>query len=371
MTDLLPFVSFEHSNRQIKAEILSAFEAFFDQRNYVLGPAVEQFEQEYAAFNQVKYSVGISNGLDALHIALRALGITEDDEVIVPSNTYIATALAVSYVGAVPVFVEPDKATYNITATGISAAITPKTKAVMPVHLYGQSCEMEAIMALAAKHSLFVIEDNAQAQGASYKGKLTGSWGNVNGTSFYPGKNLGALGDAGAVTTNDAQLAKKAATLRNYGSQKKYHNEEIGYNMRLDECQAAFLSVKLKYLSEWTAQRQQIAAWYDEALHGVSGLILPVTAAQATHVYHLYVVRTPHRDELLKYLLNQNIQCLIHYPIPPHLQQAYSGLGFTKGSFPVAEELAATCLSLPLWPGMQQKQVARVAAAVKEFLSNR
>jgi dTDP-4-amino-4,6-dideoxygalactose transaminase len=365
---MLPFVSFEHSNQQIRAEILEAFESFFDQRNYILGPTVERFEQEYAAFNEVSACVGTSNGLDALHIALRAVGVTEGDEVIVPSNTYIATALAVSYTGATPVFAEPDLQTYNITAASIEAAITGKTKAIMPVHLYGQCCEMEAIMALAEKHSLYVIEDNAQAQGATYKGKPTGSWGHINGTSFYPGKNLGALGDAGAVTTNDDKLAKQAAALRNYGSQQKYHNEVIGFNMRLDECQAAFLSVKLKYLPEWTQQRQQIAAWYNEALKDIAGLTLPVTAPGATHVYHLYVVRLKERDALQKHLANEEINSLIHYPIPPHLQGAYAGLGFAKGSFPVAEEIADTCLSLPLYPGMQQTDVQLVARSISAFI---
>ncbi len=253
----IPFLSFEPANKKIKEDILSSFENFFDNAWYVLGEQVKNFEKEYASFNQVKKSVGVSNGLDALHIALKALNIGKDDEVIVPSNTYIATALAVSYVGATPVFVEPDIATYNIDPKKIEAAITPKTKAIMPVHLYGQACEMEAIMAIAKQHQLFVVEDNAQSQGASYKGKLTGSWGNINGTSFYPGKNLGALGDAGAVTTDDDELAQQAITLRNYGSQKKYYNDVIGFNMRLDECQAGFLSVKLKYLKEWTAQRQR------------------------------------------------------------------------------------------------------------------
>ncbi len=365
---MLPFVSFEYVNQQIKEEILTAFEAFYDRRNYILGPAVEQFEQEYAAFNETSRCIGISNGLDALHIALRTLDIKAGDEVIVPSNTYIATALAVSYTGATPVFVEPDIHTYNIKADAIEAAITSKTKAVMPVNLYGQACELEDIMALAKKHHLYVIEDNAQAQGAAYKGKLTGSWGDINGTSFYPGKNLGALGDAGAITTNNVHLADKACVLRNYGSQQKYRNELIGYNMRLDECQAAFLSVKLKYLKKWTAQRQQIAAWYDEALQGTEGLTLPVTAAGATHVYHLYVVRVKERDALQKHLADSEISSLIHYPIPPHLQQAYAGLGFGKGSFPVAEEIADTCLSLPLWPGMQQNHTEQVADAIKAFL---
>jgi dTDP-4-amino-4,6-dideoxygalactose transaminase len=296
-----------------------------------------------------------------------ALGIGKGDEVIVPSNTYIATALAVSFVGATPIFVEPNIETYNIDPNRIEAAINSKTKAIMPVHLYGQACEMDAIKTIADKHQLFIIEDNAQSQGASYNNILTGAWGNINGTSFYPGKNLGALGDAGAITTNDKELANKAMVLRNYGSQKKYYNEVIGHNMRLDECQATFLSVKLRYLDIWTKQRLQIAAWYDEALKSVEQIILPKTAIQATHVYHLYVIRTQKRDELLRYLNDAGIGTLIHYPIPPHLQQAYTHLGYKKGDFPLAEEIANTVLSLPMWPGMSIDEVDYVARTLKAF----
>src|SRR5690606_27812736 len=256
----IPFFSFRETNRSIKPDILSAFEKFFDSSWYVLGESVKQFEMEYAKFNQVEHCVGVSNGLDALHLALLALGIGEGDEVIVPSNTYIATVLAVSYTGAKPVLVEPRKTTYNIDPEKIEAAITGRTKAIMPVHLYGQCCEMDAIMEIAKKRNLFVIEDNAQSQASSYNGRLAGSFGHVNGTSFYPGKNLGALGDAGAVTTNDAELASRVSVLRNYGSQKKYYNEVIGHNMRLDELQAAMLLVKLKYLEGWTKERRQIAS---------------------------------------------------------------------------------------------------------------
>lgn len=363
----IPFLSFEYSNNQIKKEILSSFENFFDSSWYVLGNQVKNFEQEYALFNNVKHCVGVSNGLDALHIALKALDIGESDEVIVPSNTYIATALAVSYVGAKPVFVEPDIKTYNIDPSKIEAAITSNTKAIIPVHLYGQACEMDSIMTIAKKHNLFVVEDNAQAHGASYNGKFTGSWGNINGTSFYPGKNLGAFGDAGAVTTNNAELAQKANTLRNYGSPKKYYNEMIGFNMRLDECQAGFLSVKLKYLKEWTAQRQEIAGWYNEALKNIDGLTLPVASENATHVYHLYVIRIKHRDALQNYLSKNDIGTLIHYPIPPHLQKVYEHLGFKKGDFPVAEEIADTCLSLPIWPGITKGDINLVADSIKSF----
>jgi dTDP-4-amino-4,6-dideoxygalactose transaminase len=363
----IPFVSFELINKQIKAEILASFEQFFDNAWYVLGEQVKKFEQEYAAFNEVKYCVGVSNGLDALHIALITLGVGKGDEVIVPSNTYIATVLAVSYVGATPVFVEPDIKTYNIDPARIEAAITSKTKAVMPVHLYGQSCEMEAIMVIAQKHHLYVVEDNAQAHGAAYNNKLTGSWGNINGTSFYPGKNLGAFGEAGAITTNDEELAQKAMTLRNYGSQKKYYNDVIGFNMRLDECQAGFLSVKLKYLKEWTKQRKEIAGWYSEALKGIEDLILPSVIENATHVYHIYIVRTKQRDQLQKYLADNGIGTFIHYPIPPHLQKAYQFLGFKKGNFPIAEDIANTCLSLPIWPGMSQSEVNYIAEKITKF----
>lgn len=365
----VPFLSFEGMNSRIRPEIMTAFEQFFDKSWYVMGEKLTTFEQEYAAFNKVDHAVGISNGLDALHIALKVCGVGEGDEVIVPSNTYIATLLAVSYVGGTPVLVEPDSETYNIDPAAIRKAITPKTKAIMPVHLYGQACSMDEIMAIAAECNLQVIEDNAQAHGAAFNGRLTGSFGHINGTSFYPGKNLGALGDGGAITTNDAALAEKAAMLRNYGSRKKYYNEEIGFNMRLDECQAAFLSVKLQYLNEWTAQRRAIADQYNAALAGTSELILPKVADGATHVYHLYVVRTERREALQQYLSERGIGTLIHYPVPPHLQQAYASLGFKKGAFPIAEALADTCLSLPLWPGMSAEQVQYTADTIKAFHS--
>ncbi|PZF72040.1 DegT/DnrJ/EryC1/StrS family aminotransferase [Taibaiella soli] len=366
----IPFLSFSPANDLIKTEMLAAFESFFDSNWYILGERVKTFEREYAAFNQVTNCVGVSNGLDALHIALKTLGLGPGDEVIVPSNTYIATVLAVSYVGATPIFVEPDINTYNINPANIEAAISPRTKAIMPVHLYGQTCEMDAIMAIAEKHGLYVIEDNAQSQGSTFKGKLTGSWGHINGTSFYPGKNLGALGDAGAVTTNDSELAKKATILRNYGSEKKYYNEVIGHNMRLDECQAAFLSVKLPHLNSWTRQRREIAEWYNQALQGIDDLILPAVHADATHVYHLYMIRTTRRNELQQYLSEQGIGTLIHYPIPPHMQEAYQSLGYKKGDFPIAEQIAETCLSLPMWPGMTEEMVKYVSQVIKKHHHN-
>ena len=363
----VPFLSFEPQHAPLRDAMTAAFTRVYDSHWYVLGEEVKHFEQEYAAFNQVAHVVGVANGLDALVLALRVLEIGPGDEVIVPSNTYIATWLAVTQVGATPVPVEPDPATSNLDPARIAAALTPRTRAIMPVHLYGQACRMTEIMALAARHNLYVVEDNAQAQGAAFAGGLTGSFGHVNGTSFYPGKNLGALGDAGAITTNDADLAQKVRVLRNYGSQQKYYNEVVGDNSRLDELQAALLRVKLPELPEWTRQRQQVAAWYNQHLTGIAGLRLPAEADGATHVYHLYVVHSPHRAALQHHLKAQGIGTLIHYPVPPHLQQAYQPMNLPMGRFPIAEELAATCQSLPMWPGMTEAHVAAVAVAIRRF----
>ncbi|QIL77234.1 DegT/DnrJ/EryC1/StrS family aminotransferase [Hymenobacter sp. HDW8] len=363
----IPFLSFSPQHDPIREEILAAIAGVYDKQWYVLGDQVKAFEAAYATFNEVKHCIGVANGLDALHLALLALNVGPGDEVLVPSNTYIATWLAVSFVGATPVPVEPNPFTYNIDPNRLEAAITPKTKGIMPVHLYGQACEMNSIMEVAQHHGLWVVEDNAQAQGAAWQGQMTSSFGNVNGTSFYPGKNLGALGDAGAVTTNDEMLGGKIRTLRNYGSQKKYYNEVIGYNSRLDELQAAVLNVKLPYLHTWTHQRCTVAALYNQHLAGLGDLILPVTAVGASHVYHLYVVRTAHRDALQHYLQEHGIGTLIHYPVPPHRQQAYSHLNMQEGACPIAEELAQTSLSLPIWPGMQEPEVKVVAEGIRGF----
>jgi dTDP-4-amino-4,6-dideoxygalactose transaminase len=365
----IPFLSFAPMHASIKTEMMNAFEKVYDSYWYVNGESVTNFEKEYANFNQVENAIGVSNGLDALFLSLKTVGVKTGDEVIVPSNTYIATVLAVSYIGATPIFVEPNIDTYNINPKNIEVAITSKTKAIMPVHLYGQCCEMEEIMAIAKKHNLFVIEDNAQSQGSTFNNKLAGTWGHVNGTSFYPGKNLGAIGDAGAVTTNNANYATQIKSLRNYGSSKKYYNEVIGHNMRLDELQAALLSVKLQHLPSWTLQRQQIASWYNEALKDVAEIILPKVHESATHVYHLYIIRTNKRDELQQYLTHQGIGTMIHYPMPPHLQEAYTFLGYKKGNFPISEELANTMLSIPLWPGMNKVDVKNVSLAIKSFFN--
>ena len=364
---IIPFLNLTSLHQQVKQEIQIAFEKVYDSNWYILGDQLSSFEQFYCEFNQVKYTIGVSNGLDALYLALKIAGVQRGDEVIVPSNTYIATWLAVSYLDAIPVPVEPNIETYNLDSAKIEAAISAKTKAIMPVHLYGQACEMDRIKALANKYHLKVIEDNAQAQGASFNGKITGSFGDINATSFYPGKNLGALGDAGAITTDSEEYALRARRLRNYGSEKKYYNEEIGHNMRLDELQAAFLTVKLKRLKEWTASRQQVAKWYNQYLKQIGDLVLPVVADHATHVYHLYVIRTNQRNALQQYLQGKGIGTLIHYPVPPHLQKAYQHMGYESGSFPIAEVLADTMLSLPLWVGMEEQHVAYIAKSINDF----
>ncbi|KAA9327378.1 DegT/DnrJ/EryC1/StrS family aminotransferase [Adhaeribacter soli] len=363
----IPFFSFKAQNRQVKQQVMQAMEEVFDSEWYVLGKAVKDFEAAYATFNQTKFCIGVSNGLDALHIALKTLEIGPGDEVIVPSNTYIATWLAVSYTGAKIVPVEPNPETYNLDPAKLEAAITPQTKAIIPVHLYGQACEMDAIMALARKHNLFVVEDNAQAQGATFQGKLTGSFGDINATSFYPSKNLGALGDAGALTTDYALLAEKAQVLRNYGSREKYYNEVIGFNSRLDELQAAILKVKLPLLENWNAERIRISELYRYFLKDIEEIILPKTAEGASHVYHQFVIRTSYRNDLKTHLAKNGVDTLIHYPVPPHLQEAYKYLGFKKGDFPVAEELANTSLSLPIYPGLREEQVAFIGKLISGY----
>lgn len=363
---MIPFVAFP-SQDSYRDELVDAFARVVDSKWYVLGPELAAFEQEYARTTSAEHCVGVASGLDALIIALRVLGIGAGDEVLVPSNTYIATWLAVSAVGATPVPVEPNADTMNLDAARIDAAVTARTTAVMPVHLYGQPCDMTAVRGAADRHGLAIVEDNAQAQLATWEGRFTGTFGAVNGTSFYPTKNLGALGDAGAVTTDDPALAEQAAIYRNYGSPRKYVNELRGMNSRLDEVQAALLRVKLARLAADTQARRDIAASYSHLLEGCPNLTTPRTATGAEHVYHLYVVRTEQRDELQQHLTDNGVQTLIHYPIPPHLQQAYSDLGYGPGDFPIAERLARECLSLPLYPGLDAADVQRVAALIRSF----
>lgn len=361
----VPFFSFTHMNNALGNAPQQAFERFWAKEWYIMGEELTAFESEYANWNQTRHSIGVANGLDALFLSLKALGIGPGDEVIVPSNTYIASWLAVSYVGARPVPVEPDPHTCNIDPRRIEAAITPATKAIMPVHLYGLACDMPAIMMMAARHGLWVVEDNAQGHGAIIGDKKTGAWGHVNGTSFYPTKNLGAVGDAGAVTTHDDALAERVRLLRNYGSGKKYHNTLPGYNSRLDELQAAILRLKLPLLDGWTKERQRLAALYHQLLSGVEGLQLPPENDGGNHVYHLYVMRCENRDALASRLADQGIGTMIHYPIPPHLQPAYADLGYQRGDFPIAESMADTCLSLPLFPGLTDEQVETVVSVIR------
>jgi dTDP-4-amino-4,6-dideoxygalactose transaminase len=364
---IIPFFSSQAMHAAVRAEALAAMTRVYDSNWYVLGEEVAQFEQEYSQFSGVAHTVGVGNGLEALTLALRALGIGPGDEVLVPSNTYIATWLAVTHTGATPVPVEPDPATSNLDPARLAAALSPRTRAILPVHLYGQPCRMPEILAFATKNGLAVVEDNAQAQGATFGGQLTGSFGEANATSFYPTKNLGALGDAGAITTHDAALAEHLRRLRSYGAIQKNHHELPGYNSRLDELQAAVLRVKLRHLPIWTQQRQQLAAWYDTYLSGTPGLRLPAVAPGAAPVWHLYVVHTARREALRQHLAAQGIETLVHYPVPPHLQPAYAQLGWPAGSLPIAEGLAATCLSLPLWPGMTEAMVETVAQEMKAF----
>ena len=361
------FNDFKKTYAELNSELNDALRRVLASGWYILGKEVEAFETKYASFNQTTFCVGVGNGLDALHIALKSLGVKKGDEVILASNSYIATVLAVSYLDAIPVFVEPCIDTYNINPKLISEKISARTKVILPVHLYGQACEMDDILSIAKEKEIYVVEDNAQAHGATSAGKLTGSFGEINATSFYPTKNLGALGDGGALTTNDPGLAEFARTMRNYGSIKKYYNEMIGLNSRLDEMQAAILSVKLEKLSAWNKRRAEIAQKYYDGLRDINELILPVVANTSTSVWHLFVIRSNKRDELAMYLKNNGIATSIHYPVPPHLQKAYVHLNLKKGRFPIAEMLAETMLSLPIYPEMTNNQIDYVIDTIRNF----
>ncbi len=354
------------ATRELREEIDSAIARVLDSGYYLLGKELEAFEREFAEYAGAKHCIGVGNGLEALILSLKALGVRAGDEVIVPSNTYIATWLAVSYVGARPVPVEPDERTYNIDPEKIEQAITKHTKGILPVHLYGQPADIGRIKEIAAKHDLWILEDAAQAHGARYKGKRTGGLGNIAGWSFYPGKNLGALGDGGAVTTNSDDLADRVRVLRNYGSRIKYLNEVKGVNSRLDEIQAAILRVKLRRLDNWNARRRAIAAQYHEGLKH-SGLVLPYVPEWAEPVHHLFVVRSNRRDALRQHLEKSGIGALIHYPIPPHLQNAYKDMAMRPGSLPISERIHEEVLSLPIGPHLSESQAAAVIRAIEEF----
>ncbi len=364
----IPLVDLYRGHQQLQPELLAAFQRVLASSSFILGQEVESFEQEFAAFCQTKYSIGVASGTDALFLALQALGISQGDEVILPANTFIATALAVSRCGATPILIDCDPLDYTIDVQKIEPAISNKTKAIIPVHLYGHPAEMNTILAIAKKHRLLVVEDACQAHGALYQGEKVGSFGDGGCFSFYPAKNLGALGDGGAVTTNNQQLYEKIRLLREYGQSKKYHHEIMGYNSRLDALQAALLKVKLKHLEENNQRRRKHAAVYTALLKDLPEIELPQQREGSEQVYHLYVIRTKRRDELRDYLQTRGIQTGIHYPLPIHLQQAYQDLGYPEGSFPCTERNSKEILSLPLFPELTEEEIKAVGEEIKNFL---
>lgn len=365
----IPFLDLKAINVLQQEEIEQAMRRVLLSGWYVLGKEVDAFERAYAAYCGTRHAIGVANGLDAIFLVLKAWGVGPGDEVIVPSNTYIATWLAVSHCGATPVPVEPVEGTYNLDPARVEAAITARTRAIVPVHLYGQCVDMDPLMEIARRRGLKVVEDGAQAHGALYRGRRAGALGHAAAFSFYPGKNLGALGDGGAITTDDDALAQQLRTLRNYGSQKKYHNEVIGFNSRLDELQAAILSAKLPALDCQNAHRAAIAAVYDELLAGIPGLVLPVVQAGTAPVWHLYVVRHVQRDALAKTLAEAGIGTLVHYPIAPHRQPAFAGMGLGDGAFPIAEAIHREVLSLPMGPTLTPEDATEVAHALRRALA--
>lgn len=367
----VPFLHLSATHAEIADDLREAFNRVLQSSWYIQGKELKEFEQAFSAYLGVTHAIGTSNGLDALTLALKALGVGEGDEVIVPSHTYIATVLAITRAGARPVFVDSDPFTYLLPSDAIEGFISNQTKVILPVHLYGQVADMQGILDVAKRYEVLVVEDFAQAHGASFNGQKAGTFGVVNASSFYPTKNLGALGDAGICTTDCPDLAKKIRALQNYGSIEKFHHEVQGYNMRLDELQAAFLSIKLLFLDQWNTERRSIAEIYIRELQGVGDLSLPFSHPSARHVYHLFVIQTAFRDELRTFLASMRIETMIHYPTPVHLQPAYKDLGYAKGSLPVAEKLSQSILSLPIWPGMKQEEVEYVCDGVKLFFKKR
>lgn len=365
----VPFLDLRAAYQELQTEIDAAISGVLEGGWYVLGSEVAAFEAEYADYCDATHCIGLGNGLDALHLSLRALGVGPGDEVIVPSNTFIATWLAVSQCGATPVPVEPSEATYNIDPEMIERAITPSTKAILPVHLYGQPADIDSILPIARHNGLFVVEDGAQAHGARYKGRRIGAHSDAVTWSFYPGKNLGALGDGGAVTTDNPELANRIVALRNYGSHRKYVHEVRGYNSRLDELQAAVLRVKLRYLDDWNSRRTSIAQHYIQSLSKI-GSVLPQVPEWADPVWHLFVLRYSRRDSLQQRLTELNVGSLIHYPIPPHMQSAYDHMGFQQGTFPRALKLANEVLSLPIGPHLGLEAADKVVAAVRTAVAS-
>ncbi len=366
----VPFLDLQAQYRSIKTDLDSAIQSVLDKSSYVLGPAVAEFEKQFATYCGSRECVGINNGTNALMVALRALGVGPGDEVITAANTFIATAAAVAHTGATPVLVDADPVSRTIDPALIERAITKKTKVIIPVHLYGRTADMDPILAIAAKQNLVVLEDAAQAHGAKYKGRLAGSMGRMTGFSFYPGKNLGAYGEGGAITTSDPELARVSRMLRDHGSERKYYHDMLGYNARLEGIQGAVLGAKLKYLDKWNAERNRVAKRYNELLKG-SAARVPDMNPGYFQVFHLYVVEVDRREELQQFLQGKQISTLIHYPVPIHMQKAFAHLGYRVGEFPVTEQMAGRILSLPMFPELTDEQIRFVAEGIKEFFGDK
>ena len=366
LPDPIPYLDLAAQIRSLRKDLDAAIARTLDHCSFCLGPDVAQFEKDFARFTGAEHCVGFNSGTSALHVAMLLLGIGPGDEVITTPFTFVATSWAISYVGARPVYVDIDDATFNLDPALLARAITPRTKAVLPVHLYGHPFAVEPIQAICRQHNLPLVEDAAQAHAAKYRGKLIGSFGAMSCFSFYPGKNLGAYGEGGALATNDASLAARARSLREHGSTRRYYHDEVGYNYRMEGIQGAVLGVKLKHLEAWTRARRGVAHRYHKLLAGTP-LQLPVEADDAQSAYHLYVVRHPQRDELKKHLEANHVGCALHYPVPLHLQKCYAGLGYKPGDFPVAEKAARECLSLPIYPELEDGQMQRVAEVIKGF----
>lgn len=362
----VPYFDLKGQIQSIRGELDRAIAEQLDNGSFCLGPAVDAFEKAFAAYTGAKYSLGFNSGTSALHVATRILNLGAGDEVITTPYTFVATSWAIVYTNAKPVYVDIDPVTMNLDPAKIEAAITPRTKAIMPVHLYGHPCDLDPILRICAKHKLALIEDAAQAHGAKYKGTPVGTFGQMSGFSFYPGKNLGACGEGGALVTNDPEIYKRAKALREHGSYERYYHEEIGYNYRMEGIQGAALGVKLRHLPGWTARRRELAKRYHQLLAGTP-LTLPVEASYGESVYHLYVVRHARRDALREFLTKRGIGSALHYPLPCHLQKCFASLGHKVGDFPVAEQSARECLSLPIYPEMTNAQQDAVAAAIKDF----
>ena len=361
----VPFLDLKSHHGPLRGELIGAIQEVIDAAAFAGGPFVARFEADFAAYCDCPHAIGVGSGTEALWLTLLALGIRSGDEVITVPNTFIATAEAITYCGAKPVFVDVDEGTYTMDPAALDESITPRTKAIIPVHLFGQPADLDPILEITRRHGLFLVEDACQAHGAGYKGRKVGSFGDAGCFSFYPGKNLGAFGEAGAVVTNDAKLQEKIRILRDHGQIRKYHHVMVGWNCRMDGIQAAVLRIKLRHLERANQLRRSHAAHYDRAFDGFSAIVTPAEMARVRHVYHIYAIRVQEKDEVIRFLAEKGIECGVHYPVPIHLQEAYRNLGYRPGAFPVAERCASEFVSLPMFPELSAAQVAMVAEGVK------